>query len=66
MRELYDYMGKARKQMYASGEQSVTIDSAHFFRLYQAVCYMQQIKSIVNFDDDMEQMLSSMRRDQDG
>ena len=53
MKELYQYMVEQRDEIYQTGAKSVTLDTAHFFRLYQAVCYMIQIKNIVNFDEDL-------------
>lgn len=60
MKELYEYMKGKRDMMLLANEDSVTIDMSHFFRLYQTVCFMIQIRNIVNYDEDMEALLEQM------
>ena len=61
MNDLYDYMIEKRKELYQGEGQTVEIDMEHFFRIYQVVCFMKQIKNIVNFDEDLEQMQKGSR-----
>ena len=48
MKEIYDYMVGVMQGFYGSGAKAVEIDAGHFFRLYHLVCYMMQIRNIVN------------------
>jgi hypothetical protein len=49
--ELYEYM-KEKIARVRSGEE-VSIDTAHAFRMFQLVCFMKQIRGIINQEDDM-------------
>ena len=44
---IYTMMKTIRDEMYAGGKQTVTMGQAEFFALYQLVCYMMQIRRIV-------------------
>ena len=51
MKEIYDYMNNIIKDYYkcgSSGMQTVEIDTEQFFKLFHLVCYMMQIRNIVN------------------
>jgi chromosome condensin MukBEF ATPase and DNA-binding subunit MukB len=61
MKELYDYLSHKRDEMSESGKSTVEIDVKHLFKIHQMVCFMMQIKSIVNFDDDSEKLLRQLR-----
>ena len=52
MDELYEYMRESLEDMRKSGDDVVTIDMNHAFRLYHTVCYMKQIRGIIEFQDD--------------
>ena len=54
MNELYSYLSDIRDDMYLTGKKTVEIDMEHFFKIHRTVCYMLQIKSIINFEDAME------------
>ena len=49
MDELYEYL----KDKVENGGDSINIDLSHAFRLYQLICFMKQIRGIVNNEDDM-------------
>ena len=51
MDELYEYMKKKIAGV-SSGEE-ISIDTAHAFRMFQLVCFMKQIRGIINQEDDM-------------
>ena len=61
MNELYEYLNELREQAYKSASKTVTIDIEHYFRLFQLVCYMMQIRNIVNYDDNVSEMLKLMK-----
>lgn len=63
MRELYDYLSQKRDEMCAEGKSTVEIDVKHLFKLHQTVCFMMQIKNIVNFDEDCEKTLWDILKD---
>ena len=44
---IYKLMKALRDQMYSDGKTEVTLDQAEFFALYQAICYMMQIRHII-------------------
>ena len=48
--ELYCLLKLKLKEMYESGSENVKLTQAEFFMLYQAICYLKQIKRIT---DDM-------------
>jgi hypothetical protein len=51
MKEIYEYMNNIIKNYYkcgGSGMQTVEIDTEQFFKLFHMVCYMMQIRNIVN------------------
>lgn len=53
MDELYEYMKEKLESMRRQGEDRVEIDMDHAFRLFHTVCYMKQIRGIIEFQDDM-------------
>lgn len=53
MDELYEYMNLKLAEMYQYGRGDIHIDTTHAFLIYHLICYMKQIKSIVNQEDDM-------------
>ena len=61
MRELYEYMKEKRTEMMENQEDGVRIDMRHFFRMYQALCFLMQIRNIVNYDEDMAEMLKMIK-----
>lgn len=50
MDELYEYMKEKIAKMDA---EEIRIDTAHAFRLYQLICFMKQIRGIINQEDEM-------------
>ena len=53
--ELYEYM-KEKITGVSAGEE-ISIDTAHAFRMLQLVCFMKQIRGIINQEDEMWNML---------
>ena len=53
MDELYEYLKEKLAKMQEHGADSVAIDMHHAFRLYHTICYMKQIRGIIEFQDDM-------------
>ena len=53
MDELYEYMKEKLESMRRHGEDRVEIDMDHAFRLFHMVCYMKQIRGIIEFQDDL-------------
>ena len=53
MDELYEYMNWKLAEMYQNGRGDIHIDMTHAFLIYHLICYMKQIKAIVNQEDDM-------------
>jgi hypothetical protein len=47
MDELYEYMKKKLKEMQETREARVEIDCVEFMQLIKLVCYMRQIRLIV-------------------
>lgn len=62
MKELYEYLSQKRDEMCAAKKSTVEIDVKHLFRLHQTVCFMMQIRNIVNFDEDSEKTLREVTR----
>ena len=62
MKELYDYLSLKRDEMFEAGENTVEIDVKHLFKIHQMVCFMLQIKGIVNFDDESERLLRQLQK----
>ena len=52
MDELYEYMKEKLESMRRQGDGRVEIDMDHAFRLFHTVCYMKQIRGIVEFQED--------------
>ena len=50
MDELYAYMRTKLKEMQESREGTVTIDCVEFMQLMKMLCYMKQIRRIVEDD----------------
>ena len=48
MDEMYDYMKTKLDEMRKNKSLSVNMDFAEFARLFQLVCYLKQIKFIVD------------------
>lgn len=61
MDEIYEYLTKKRDEMYESRATETKIDMEHLFKILQAVCFMRQIRNIVNYEEDMVKMLEQMR-----
>ena len=51
MDEMYQYLKERLQDMYEHEANEVTIDSVHFFLLYQMLCHMKQIREIVRQED---------------
>lgn len=62
MKELYDYLSRKRDEMSESGKSTVEIDVTHLFKIHQMVCFMMQIRQIVNFDNDNEKLLRQLQK----
>jgi hypothetical protein len=45
--DLYKFMQEKRQEMYEEGNLKVEFTIAEFFELYQMVCYIKQIKHIM-------------------
>ena len=52
MDELYEYLKGKLDFMRECAEDKVMIDMDHAFRLYHTVCYMKQIRGIIEFQDE--------------
>ena len=52
MDELYGYLKEKLEQMRKQGKSQVEIDMDHAFRLFHMVCYMKQIRGIIEFQDE--------------
>jgi hypothetical protein len=61
MRELYNYLSLKRDEMSDTGKSTVEIEMKYLFKLHQVVCFMMQIRNIVNFDDDSERLLYEIK-----
>ena len=48
MDEMYDYMKQKLEEMRKEKKTEVTMDFAEFAKLFQFVCYVRQIRFIVN------------------
>ena len=53
MDELYEYLRDKLAKMQEYDEKVIEIDTSHAFRLYQLVCFMKQIRGIINQEDDL-------------
>ena len=53
MDELYEYLKEKLNEMYGGAGDGIVIDMKHAFRLYHTICYMMQIRGIIEFQDDM-------------
>lgn len=60
MNELYDYLSQKRDEMCATHGNTVEIDVKHLFKIHQTICFMMQIRNIVNFDEDNERALKEI------
>ena len=47
---LYDLLKIKREEMYTEGKTTIEFSQAEFFELFQMICYLKQIKHIM---DDM-------------
>lgn len=62
MDELYEYMNIKMLAMYAAPDSSrVSIDKEHFLRLRQMLCYMMQIRLVVNQDELVGKLMEEVR-----
>ena len=52
MDELYEYMKEKLELMRSQGDFKMNIDMEHAFRLFHTVCYMKQIRGIIEFQDE--------------
>lgn len=48
---IYAMMRGLRDQMYANGDTAVVLNQREFFALYQTVCYMMQIRNIIEVQE---------------
>lgn len=53
MDELYDYLQQNLSQMRRLNDDFIEIDMDHALRLFHMICYMKQIRGIIEFQDDM-------------
>ena len=53
MDELYDYLQQNLSQMRRLNDDFIEIDIDHALRLFHMICYMKQIRGIIEFQDDM-------------
>lgn len=52
MDELYEYMKERLDLMRKIGSSKVPIDMDHAFQLFHMICYMKQIRGIIEFQDE--------------
>ena len=52
MDELYEYLKEKINDMRGTNTW-IAVDMEHAFRLFHMVCYMKQIRGIIEFQDDM-------------
>ena len=52
MDELYGYLKEKLEQMRKQKDSEIWIDMDHAFRLFHTVCYMKQIRGIIEFQDE--------------
>lgn len=50
MDELYEYM---KEKIMGMDAEEIRIDTAHAFRMFQLICFMKQIRGIINQEDEM-------------
>ena len=50
MDELYEYM---KEKIMGMDAKEIRIDTAHAFRMFQLICFMKQIRGIINQEDEM-------------
>ena len=50
MDELYEYM---KEKIMGMDAEAIRIDTAHAFRVFQLICFMKQIRGIINQEDEM-------------
>lgn len=62
MNELYEYLKEKISAMYAEGRTEISVDMAHAFRIYHLICDMKQIRNIINQEEDMQKMLSEIKK----
>lgn len=65
MKELYKYLSQKRDEMCSERKSTVEIDVKHLFKIHQTVCFMMQIRNIVNFDEDNERALKEIIQNDD-
>ena len=63
MDELYEYLKNELARMQANAGTGIVIDTSHAFRLYQLVCFMKQIRAVVNQEDDMWNTLRKIKEE---
>ena len=63
MDELYEYMKERIEWMISRDDTVVAIDTSHAFRLYQMVCFMKQIRGIINNENDMWYTLRKIKEE---
>ena len=61
MNELYGYLSRIMAEMHAGHKTTAEIDMEHLFKAFRVVCHMMQIRSIVNFDEDVVRALESAK-----
>lgn len=62
MNELYEYLKEKISEMYTDGKTGIEVDMAHAFRIYHLICDMKQIRNIINQEEDMQKMLSEIKK----
>lgn len=57
MDELYEYM---KEKIMGMDAEEIRIDTVHAFRMFQLICFMKQIRGIINQEDEMWNTLRKM------
>lgn len=52
MDELYEFLKESLGNMRIAKDNMIVIDMDHALRLFHMVCYMKQIRGIIEFQDD--------------
>ena len=54
MDEMYDYMNRKLDEMRRKGETKIVVDFVDFAKMYELVCFMKQIRHIINGNERRE------------
>ena len=65
MDELYEYLKDKIKEINGEGTFGLFIDTAHAFRLFHLVCFMKQIRGVINQEDDMWNTLRKLKEERE-